>query len=52
MFSDGSKIIGEFEPSHTLFCLNVAKNMDNLLHMVRFSVFLRDLFNKKLYHIN
>ena len=47
----GLEIIGEFEPSSTLFCLNIAKNLDNLLHIVRFVVFLRDLFNKKLYHL-
>ena len=47
----GSKIIGEFEPSSTLICLNIAKNFDNLLHIVRFIVFFRDLFNKKLYHL-
>ena len=45
----GSEIIGEFEPGSTLICLNIAKNLDNLLHIVRFIVFLRDLFNKKLY---
>ena len=45
----GSEIIGEFEPDRTLICLNIAKNLDNLLHIVRFIVFLRDLFNKKLY---
>ena len=49
MSFDGSKIIGEFEPSSTLFCLNIAKNLDNLPHIVWFIVFLRDLFNKKLY---
>ena len=46
----GSKIIGEFEPSNTLFCLNIDKNFDNLPHIVMFIVFLRDLFNKTLYH--
>ena len=45
----GSEIIGEFELSSTLICLNIAKNLDNLLHIVRFIVFLRDLLNKKLY---
>ena len=44
----GSEIIGEFEPSSTLFCLNIAKILDNLLHIVMFIDFLRDLFNKKL----
>ena len=49
MSFDGSKIIGEFEPSSTLFCLNIAKKLDNLPHIVLFIVFLRDLFRKKLY---
>ena len=49
MFFDGSKIIGKFEPSHTLFCLNIVKNLGDLLHIVKINVFLRDLFNKKLY---
>ena len=47
----GSEIIGVFEPGSTLICLNIAKNLDNLLHIVRFIVFLRDLFNKKLYRL-
>ena len=50
MSFDGSKIIGEFEPSHTLFCLNIAKNLGDSLYIVRINVFLRDLFNKKLYY--
>ena len=48
----GLKIIGEFEPSKTLFYLNIAKNFDNLPHIVRFIVFLRDLFDKTLYHLS
>jgi len=47
---DGSKIIGKFEPSHTLFCLNIAKNLADSLYIVRINVFLRDLFDKKLYY--
>ena len=50
MSFDGSKIIGEFEPSYTLFCLNIAKNLGDSLYIVRINVFLRDLFNKKLYY--
>ena len=49
MFSDGSEIIGEFELSHTLFCLNTEENLVNSLYIVKILVFLRDLFNKKLY---
>lgn len=51
MFSDGSEIIGEFELSHTLFCLNTEENLVNLLYIVKILVFLRDLFNKKLYKL-
>ena len=51
MSFDGSKIIGKFEPSHTLFCLNIAKNLADSLYIVKINVFLRDLFNKKLYYI-
>ena len=50
MSFDGSKIIGEFELSYTLFYLNIAKNLADSLYIERFNVFLRDLFNKKLYH--
>ena len=49
MYFVGSGIIGEFEPISKLFCLNIAKILDNLLHIVMFIDFLRDLFNKKLY---
>ena len=51
MFSDGSEIIGEFELSHTLFCLNTEENLSNSLYIVKILVFLRDLFNKKLYKL-
>lgn len=51
MFSDGSEIIGEFELSHTLFCLNTEENLVNSLYIVKILVFLRDLFNKKLYKL-
>ena len=51
MYFVGSEIIGEFEPSRALFCLNIAKILDNLLHIVMFIDFLRDLFNKKLYRV-
>lgn len=51
MSLDGSKIIGKFEPSYTLFCLNTAENLGNYLYIVKIFVFLRDLFNKKLYNI-
>ena len=52
MYFVGSGIIGEFGPSSTLFRLNIAKILDNLLHIVMFIDFLRDLFNKKLYHLS
>ena len=51
MSLDGSKIIGEFELSHTLFCLNTEENLGNSLYIVKIRVFLRDLFNKKLYNL-
>ena len=51
MYFVGSKITGEFEPNSTLICLNIAKNLDNLLYIVMFIDFLRDLFNKKLYRV-
>ena len=51
MFLDGSEIIGEFELSHTLFCLNTEENLVNSLYIVKILVFLRDLFNKKLYKL-
>ena len=46
MYFVGSEIIGEFEPNSTLICLNIAKILDNLLYIVMFIDFLRDLFNK------
>ena len=49
MSFDGSKIIGEFQPSHALICLNIVKILGDSLYIVRINVFLRDLFNKKLY---
>ena len=52
MYFVGSEIIGEFEPRSTVFCLNIAKILDNLLHLVMFIDFLRDLFNKKLYCVD
>ena len=51
MFSDGSEIIGEFELSYTLFCLNTEENLGNSLYIVKILVFLRDLFIKKLYKL-
>jgi hypothetical protein len=51
VFSDGSEIIGEFELSYTLFCLNTEENLGNSLYIVKILVFLRDLFNKKLYKL-
>ena len=51
MYFVGLEIIGEFEPSSSLFCLNIAKILDNLLHIVMFLDFFRDLFNKKLYRV-
>ena len=51
MFSDGSEIIGEFELSHTLFCLNTEENLVNSLYIVKILVFLSDLFNIKLYKL-
>ena len=52
MYFVGSEIIGKFEPSSAFFCLNIAKILDNLLHIVMFVDFLRDLFNKKLYRVD
>ena len=51
MFLDGSEIIGEFERSDTLIRLNTEENLGNSLYRVKFLVFLRDLFNKKLYKL-
>ena len=51
MFSDGSEIIGEFQLSHTLICLNTEENIGNSLYIVKILVFLRDLFNEKLYKL-
>jgi hypothetical protein len=51
VFSDGSEIIGEFELNHTLFYLNTEENLGNSLYIVKILVFLRDLFNKKLYKL-